>query len=283
MNNPSRWLARLRLGIDAFDDALLLCLAGRRRLVTAASRVKQREGLPVRDPGRERRIVARGQSLARRLGLPPALAQDQMALVIADGCRLQGLSPDPGQGAAGTDTGTLASTMNAPEYRPPSLARALLRALPPPVRWAPLLRRLPPAWPGRLVEPAVAHLLAAPLGEGQLDFMVGRRLGIEVSDLGLGWVLELHEGRLRATDEAAEATVRGTATDLMLLASRLEDADSLFFQRRLELTGDTELGLTARNLLDRLPWESVPLGVRILLNRGARLAREARDAHRGGA
>ena len=283
MDEQSRWLARLRIGIDAFDDALLLCLAGRRRLVAAASRVKQRGGIPVRDPDRERRIVARGQSLARRLGLPPRLAQDQMALVIADGCRLQGLSPDPGQGAEGSPAGNLAPTMNAPEYRPPSLSRALLRALPPPARWAPLLRRLPPAWPGRLVEPAVAHLLAAPLGEGQLDFMAGRRLGIEVSDLGLGWVLELHGGRLRATDEPAEATVRGTATDLMLLASRLEDADSLFFQRRLELTGDTELGLTARNLLDRLPWESVPLGVRILLNRGARLAREARDAHRSGA
>ena len=56
--------------------------------------------------------------------------------------------------------------------------------------------------------------------------------------------------------------------------------DTLFFQRTLVLTGDTELGLTARNLLDRLPWESVPLGLRIALNRGARLARAAREAHR---
>jgi predicted lipid carrier protein YhbT len=127
----------------------------------------------------------------------------------------------------------------------------------------------------------VAQLLAAPLREGQLDFLDGRRLGIAVSDRGLGWGFELRHGRLRATEAPAEATVRGSATDLMLLASRLEDADTLFFQRRLELTGDTELGLTARNLLDRLPWESVPLGVRILLNRGARLARQARNAHRG--
>ena len=107
------------------------------------------------------------------------------------------------------------------------------------------------------------------------------RLGIEVSDLGLAWVLELDGDRLRAVETQAEASVRGSATDLLLLASRLEDADTLFFQRRLEVTGDTELGLTARNLLDRLPWESVPLGVRILLNRGARLARQARNAHRG--
>lgn len=77
----------------------------------------------------------------------------------------------------------------------------------------------------------------------------------------------------------AEATVRGTATDLLLLAGRLEDADTLFFQRRLVLAGDVELGLTARNLLDRLPWETVPLGLRIVLNRGARLARAARAAY----
>jgi predicted lipid carrier protein YhbT len=79
----------------------------------------------------------------------------------------------------------------------------------------------------------------------------------------------------------AEATVRGTATDLLSLAARLEDADTLFFHRRLQLTGDVELGLAARNLLDQLPWEAIPLGLRVMLNRGAQLARAAREAHRG--
>jgi predicted lipid carrier protein YhbT len=71
--------------------------------------------------------------------------------------------------------------------------------------------------------------------------------------------------------------VHGTATDLLLLSSRLEDADTLFFQRRLKLTGDVELGLTVRNLLDRMPWETLPLGVRIALHRTSRLLRAARD------
>jgi predicted lipid carrier protein YhbT len=80
----------------------------------------------------------------------------------------------------------------------------------------------------------------------------------------------------------AEAMVRGEVTDLMLLASRLEDADTLFFHRRLQLTGDVELGLTVRNLLDQLPWESLPRPLRVALEGGARLARAAREA-RGGA
>lgn len=275
-------LALLRRGIDGVDDALLLLLAGRRRLVGAAAGLKQRAGLPPRDPERELRVLARGLGLARRLGLPPELARGQLSLVIADAWRQQGLG-----GAQDEDEDdAIDGAATRPALAGPSAAgsagprRRLLRWLPPPKRWAPLLSRLPQAWQQRALEAAVGRLLAAPLAKGELDFMRGRRLGIAVPDLGLSWVLELQGDRLRASDEPAEATVRGSATDLLLLASRLEDADTLFFQRRLELTGDTELGLTARNLLDRLPWESVPLGARIALNRGARLARDARDACR---
>ena len=125
----------------------------------------------------------------------------------------------------------------------------------------------------------MARVLATPIHDGSLDFMRGRKLGIEVTDLGLRWVVSFERGRLIVVDQPAEASVRGTATDLLLLAGRLEDADTLFFQRRLVLTGDTELGLTARNVLDRLPWEQVPLGLRIALNRGARLAQSARAAY----
>ena len=78
---------------------------------------------------------------------------------------------------------------------------------------------------------------------------------------------------------SAEASIRGDAVDLLQLASRSEDADTLFFQRRLQLTGDVELGLTARNLLDRLPWDQLPLSLRILLQRAARLTAAARCAH----
>ena len=86
--------------------------------------------------------------------------------------------------------------------------------------------------------------------------------------------------RLRGATHRCGGDRPRSALDLLLLASRLEDADTLFFHRRLELTGDVELGLAVRNLLDQLPWDSLPLGLRIALNRGARLARSARDAYR---
>ncbi|HLT44504.1 MAG TPA: SCP2 sterol-binding domain-containing protein [Luteimonas sp.] len=158
---------------------------------------------------------------------------------------------------------------------------ALLRLIPPPPRWRPLLRLAPTSLRERLMAGALTQALAPEHIGSALDDIAGRRLGIEVSDLGLHCVLRWRGGRLHAVQAPAEATVRGTATDLLLLAARLEDADTLFFQRRLVLTGDTELGLTVRNLLDRMPWEALPLGLRIVLYRGARLARDAREARRG--
>lgn len=281
-------LRQVRAAIDRLDDGLVLLLAGRRRLAAAAAAFKRDAGLPLRDPAREVEVRQRAQGLGRRLALPVHLVERVLDLAIADACRVQGLETDLDQGATGPLPGILSES--ASTAAPPRLAmplpspasrRALLRLIPPPSRLALPLRLLPGTVQRRLLEAAMSRVLAQPLAAGALEFMRGRRLGIEVADLDLGWVVELESERLRACPPgvAAEATVRGSLTDLLLLVSRLEDADTLFFQRRLVLTGDTELGLTARNLLDRLPWETVPLGLRIALNRGARFARAARAAH----
>ncbi|MBB5016412.1 ubiquinone anaerobic biosynthesis accessory factor UbiT [Rehaibacterium terrae] len=285
-------LARVRALIDRADDALLLLFAARRGLVRAAARLKREAGLPARDPAREAHVHARAQALGARLALSPDSVRGLVELLIADGCRLQGLGSDLDQGASMPVSRTILASrapppafdfvpLPSPHARLPSTV--LPRWLPPPARLAPALQLFPYRLQCRLLEAVMQRVLAGPLAEGALDFLRGRRLGIEVSDLQLRWVVSLHDGRLHtcARGEEAEATVRGSATDLLLLASRLEDADTLFFQRRLVLTGDTELGLTTRNTLDRLPWERVPLGLRIALNRLARFARAARAAHRG--
>lgn len=280
MTERAPGLAPVRLAIDGVDDGLVLLLAARTRLARLAGRIKAGAGVAGRDDARELRVRRRAEALAAALGVAPDTASGVLALAIGDACRAQGLRSDLDQGAAADAGRMIAATMQTHTDSAPAPAHPLLRLVPPPRRLAPLLRALPPSAQKRLLERAMAKVLAGPMQDGTLDFMAGRRLGIEVSDLGLRWVVELQGARLVVVDAPAEATVRGTATDLLLLAGRLEDADTLFFQRRLVLTGDVELGLTARNMLDRLPWEKVPLGLRIALNRGARFARAARGAHR---
>ena len=273
-------LTPVRLAIDGVDEGLVLLLAARAQLAKLAGRIKRHAGVGGRDAAREQRVRRRAEALATALGVAPGTASSMLDVAIGEACRAQGLAADLDQGANRGSGGMIAAIMQTQDHFAPDAAHSLLRLLPPPHRIAPLLRVVPPSVQKRLLERAMAKVLAAPLGDGTLDFMAGRRLGIEVGDLGLRWVVELQGQRLQVVDAPAEAVVRGTATDLMLLAGRLEDADTLFFQRRLVLTGDVELGLTARNMLDRLPWETVPLGLRIALNRGARFARAARDAHR---
>src|SRR3546814_1447213 len=100
-----------------------------------------------------------------------------------------------------------------------------LPILPPPRRLAPLLRAIPTPARDRVVRRACMRVLQASLAGGDLDFMQGRRLGIEVTDLDLRWVVERRGDQLHVDQGEVEASVRGTATDLLLLAARLEDAD----------------------------------------------------------
>lgn len=289
---PRVVLRGIRGLIDGVDDGLLLLFAGRRRLVSLAAKLKQRAGDESRNADREQAVHKRARRLGERLGVPPASSERLMAILIADAHRQQGLDtvvdlaacsrPDLDQGGNERIDVMLAAAMSSSSFH--SHAPTWLRWLPPPKRWAPWLRRVPAPWQVQCLEAAMSHVLVAPLAEGRLDPLADRRIGIEVDDLGLRWVVRVRDRRLEveASDAPAEATVRGSATDLLLLASRREDADTLFFQRRLMLTGDVELGLTARNLLDQLPWEDVPLGLRIVMNRGAGLLQSAREAYRDG-
>ncbi len=98
------------------------------------------------------------------------------------------------------------------------------------------------------------RLFAPELADGELDFLEGRMMLIEVTDARLGYRLTLEGGRLQAAaaDRPCDLSIQGGVYDFLLLATRREDADTLFFNRRLKLGGDTELGLYVKNFLDGL-------------------------------
>jgi predicted lipid carrier protein YhbT len=118
--------------------------------------------------------------------------------------------------------------------------------------------------PFHLYQPVIKQLLdrllAEPLEEGDIDFLEQRWLTINVTDLGLSFSITVDNGHLLITPAQAQSGVVFSAefNDLLLVASRREDPDTLFFQRRLNISGDTELGLEVKNLLAALDMDSLP-------------------------
>jgi predicted lipid carrier protein YhbT len=118
--------------------------------------------------------------------------------------------------------------------------------------------------PGRLhallISKALNHLLAGQIADGELEFMAGRYLRVEVMDAGIRFTLSFDGARLLAASagKSPDLIFRGNVYDFLLLASRREDSDTLFFQRRLKIEGDTEMGLAIKNFLDAIDLESLP-------------------------
>lgn len=144
----------------------------------------------------------------------------------------------------------------------------------------PGIRRLP--WPGPLKYlPRSAQLFAAQwlsnrllrqqLEDGDLDFLEDATLRVQINDLGFDWGITKQGAELSFDDgeDGAETTFCGNSREFLLLASRREDPDTLFFQRRLSIEGDTEVGLQVKNLIDAVDMDELPALVNQVLNLGA--------------
>lgn len=92
------------------------------------------------------------------------------------------------------------------------------------------------------------------LTDGELDFLHGKTVTIEVSDIALSFDVALVNQRLVVTSGTAQSDARLSAesADFVLLIHNKVDPDTLFFKRRLKVEGSTELGLSLKNFLDTI-------------------------------
>lgn len=120
------------------------------------------------------------------------------------------------------------------------------------------LKILPQALHNRFLANIVNKILVDDLNDGELDFLQDRLVAIEISDIGLSYQLTLSGNRLMGANTQGEnhLTVRASLYDFMSMASRQVDPDTLMFQRRLVMEGDTELGLGLKNYLDGMDIEA---------------------------
>ncbi|EGA68551.1 hypothetical protein VISI1226_20161 [Vibrio sinaloensis DSM 21326] len=106
------------------------------------------------------------------------------------------------------------------------------------------------------------------LEDGDFEFLEDKWLKVEVKDMQLSWYISYQDEKLVVADQPVQEDVAfsGNLNDLVLIAGRKEDPDTLFFQRRLSIEGDTELGLEVKNLMDSVDLELLPKPLQTLLN-----------------
>jgi predicted lipid carrier protein YhbT len=128
----------------------------------------------------------------------------------------------------------------------------------PPFTLPPLLRTVVsrlPAFPPSLAT-ALALSLIAPrlLGSDNLALLVGKAFRVVVHDAGASVAFRVQPQRFEAltSDRQVDVTFTACAADFLLLATRRADPDTLFFERRLLIEGDTETGLMLKNILDSI-------------------------------
>lgn len=86
-----------------------------------------------------------------------------------------------------------------------------------------------------------------------LEALEGKHFRIRVTDLGSVADFEFSTGRFRpliAAHGRPDLEFNADAATFLQMITLQEDPDTLFFNRRLMIEGDTELGLRVKNMLD---------------------------------
>lgn len=141
-----------------------------------------------------------------------------------------------------------------------------------------LLRTLPDSAHVEVLSRLFNHLLRGQTIAERLPELNGKRICLTFTDTRNALHFRIEQGGFRRqAADAWDVRISGTLHDFLLLATRCEDPDTLFFNRRLNIEGDTETGLHMKNLLDTLDYD-VQAHLDAVL--GARFGRLAGDVLR---
>ena len=92
----------------------------------------------------------------------------------------------------------------------------------------------------------------------ELDFLEQRWVRIVVTDFNLHFEVSYENKWLVREPQQADVTFSADSRALIKVAAAKEDPDTLFFQRQLQIEGDTELGLEVKNLLLSIELDEMP-------------------------
>ncbi len=131
----------------------------------------------------------------------------------------------------------------------------------------------------RLMTTTLNKVFYVALKEQELDFLLDSWLKLSINDANIHCfitVVENQQGEIKlqvlntlpANKNKADVELSADTLSLVLLASKQVDPDTLFFQRKLLVTGETELGLAIKNFLDDFDIkEGLPASIQTVINK----------------
>ena len=124
-------------------------------------------------------------------------------------------------------------------------------------QWCAQIGRRLPALPPRFALVKTLNLmLKRGLLPADMSLFDGKKFEIDVLDAGIKVRFTANAEKFIDADFFGTPDLRLAANgiDFMRMMMREEDPDTLFFNRKLQIEGDTELGLITKNLLDSVDW-----------------------------
>ena len=139
----------------------------------------------------------------------------------------------------------------------PTRLLAKLRPTQPLPGWLARIGRHLPALPPRLIlVQTLNQMLRRGLLPADMTQFAGRHFQLDVLDLGISIRFSADTQRFTAENYpgAPDLRLAANSADYLRMILREEDPDTLFFNRKLQIEGDTALGLATKNLLDCVDW-----------------------------
>ncbi len=112
----------------------------------------------------------------------------------------------------------------------------------------------------------VLKLFSESINMEDLEFMENKILKIEVKDWAHEQYFSVIDGSIQLVpSQSPDIVFSGTVASFLALLTHSHDPDTLFFQRHLTITGDTELGLELKAFFDYFEIEKLRTPIKQLL------------------
>lgn len=124
-----------------------------------------------------------------------------------------------------------------------------------------LVNHLPSTPPTFVLAAGLNQLVKRGILPADMSLLAGKRFEVCVLDGGISLRFTADEQGFRVDNgqDAPDLRFSANAADFARMMLREEDPDTLFFNRKLVIEGDTELGLIVKNLLDSVDWSGTPV------------------------